>query len=68
MFFVSTSEASPRSGGELRHRDVRLDRRLEGLDEVGQARDQVLRIGLLAQRQQDALLAGAAVEVVGAMA
>ena len=63
MFFVSTSEASPRSGASwstgMSVRTVVLER----LDEVGQARDEVLRVGLLAQREQDALLALAAVEV-----
>ncbi len=64
---MSTSEASPRSGASWDDRDVRLDRALERLDEIGQARDQVLRVGLLAQRQEDALLPEPAVEVIGAV-
>ena len=68
MFFVSICEARPEQLRELVGRDVGRDRRLERLDELGEARDEVLRVGLLAEREQDALLAGAAVEVVRAVA
>ena len=67
MFFVSTSDASPRSGASWATGMSVLTVALERLDEVGQARDEVLRIGLLAQREQDALLAQAAIEVVRAV-
>ena len=41
---------------------------LERLDELGQARDERLRVGLLAQREQHPLLARGAVEVGRAVA
>ena len=54
----------PEQRSDLGGRDVGRDRRADGVDELGQLRDQRLRIGLLAQRQQDPLLARAAIEVV----
>ena len=55
-----------RQPGELRQlrlRDVGPDRRLQGVDELRDPRDQVRDVGLLAERRQDPLLAGRAVEV-----
>ena len=63
MFFVSTSDARPEQLVHLVQRDVGPDRLLERGDQFGQLRDEVLRVGLLAQRQEDALLALASVEV-----
>ena len=57
MLFVSISEASPRSGASW---SIGMSVRtacLSAFDELREARDQSPRIGLLAERQQDALLA-----------
>ena len=53
---------------QLVDRDVGPNGLLECVDELGQARDQVLGVRLLTERQQDSLLALAAIEVRRAVA
>ncbi len=53
---------------ELVDRDVGPDRALERLDELRDPRDQLDRIGLLAEREEQPLLAGTAIEVVRGVA
>ena len=53
---------------ELIDRDVRTNGGLQGGDELGQLRDERLRVGLLAERQEHTLLASAAVKIGRGMA
>ena len=67
MSLVSIWDASPSSGAIwLAGMSVETAEPIASMS-VRQPRDERLRIGLLAQRQQDALLPGPAVEVVRAV-